>query len=266
MLKFPIASRGSGKRVAPPAEDNAPPDPAHWFRRGARAAVSVPGLILLSAFVGFGSLAREAGFSLAESLFMTVSVWALPSMVVLVGAVQAGAGLPAAALAVTLSAVRLMPMVMTLVPEMRAPGTRRRVLYGLSHFVAVTSWVMSLQQFPSVPREARTSYYAGLAAALMAANLAVVTVTYVALRQIPAPLAAGLLLLTPIYFLTSLWGAARERAGHVAMILGLVLGPVFHALAPGIDLLAAGLIGGGAAFGFHKLSNGRAQDAEMGPE
>ena len=64
---------------------------------------------------------------------------------------------------------------------------------------------------------------------------------------------AALLLLTPIYFLTSLWGSARERAGHVAMVLGLVLGPIFHVLLPGFDLLAAGLIGGFAAYGFHRL-------------
>ena len=54
-------------------------------------------------------------------------------------------------------------------------------------------------------------------------------------------LMAGLLLLTPIYFLTSLWGSARERAGHVAMMFGMVLGPVFHLFAPGFDLLAAAL-------------------------
>ena len=63
------------------------------------------------------------------------------------------------------------------------------MLYLLSHFIAVTSWVMSLQQFPNVPREGRTSFYAGLAAILMAMNLAVVAVTYLLLRQLPPELA-----------------------------------------------------------------------------
>ncbi len=61
-----------------------------------------------------------------------------------------------------------------------------------------------------------------------------------------------------MYFLTSLWGSARERAGHVAMVLGLILGPLLHLVVPGFDLLGAGLIGGGAAFAFHKLSQRRA--------
>jgi predicted branched-subunit amino acid permease len=229
-----------------------------WFLRGARAGFSLPGFILLSAFIGFGSLAREAGFSLDEALFMVLMVWALPSMVVLVGAVQAGAALPAAALAVTLSAVRLMPMVMALAPEMSGPRTRRWVLYVLSHFIAVTSWVMSLQQLPAVPREGRTSYYAGLASILMIANLLIVAVTYLLLRQLPPEAAAALLFLTPMYFLTSLWGAARERAGNVAMLAGVVLGPVFHVTLPEIDLLAAGLIGGGGAFAFHLITRRKA--------
>jgi hypothetical protein len=55
-----------------------------------------------------------------------------------------------------------------------------------------------------------------------------------------------------MYFLTSLWGSARERAGHVAMILGLGLGPLFHILTPKIDLLAAGLIGGAVAYAWHR--------------
>lgn len=222
-----------------------------WTLQGAKAAFTLPGLILCSAFVGFGGLAREAGFSLLESLTMVLTIWALPSMVVLVGAVQAGAALPAAALAVALSAVRLMPMVMALVPEMRARGTRTWVLYGLSHFIAVTSWVMSFERFPAIPRDARTSFYAGLAGMLMINQLIVVTVTYLVLRQLPPALAAGLLLLTPMYFLCSMWGAARERAGQLALLLGLVLGPLFHRLLPGVDLLAAGLVGGGAAFVFH---------------
>ena len=64
-------------------------------------------------------------------------------------------------------------------------------------------------------------------------------------------MAAGLFLLTPMYFLTSLWGSAREQAAHIAMVLGLVLGPLLHLFAPGFDLLGAGLIGGGLAYAAH---------------
>ena len=83
--------------------------------------------------------------------------------------------------------------------------------------------------------------------------MAAVAVVHLLIGRLPEPVTAALLFLTPIYFLTSLWGSARERAGHVAMILGLVLGPAFHLLLPGLDLLAAGLIGGVAAFLHHRI-------------
>ncbi len=222
-----------------------------WFGRGVGAAFSIPGLILASAFVGFAGLAKEAGLTIVETVFMVGVVWALPAKVVLVGAILSQASLPAAAFAVALSSVRLMPMVVAIVPEMRTPKTRNWVLYALSHFVAVTSWVVALERFKDVPREMRTLFYAGLGGTLVVSNMIVVAVVYLIAGRLPPVASAALLLLTPMYFLTSLWGSARERASHVAMLLGLVLGPVFHLLVPELDLLAAGVLGGVAAYLWH---------------
>lgn len=237
------------------------PSPTHfsWYLRGVRAAFSLPMLMLVAAHVGFAGLAREAGLTLWHTVFMTGIVWALPANVVLVGAIIAGAGLPAAAFAVALSSIRLTPMVVALVPEMRGAATRPWVLYVLSHFVAVTSWVIAMQDLRGVPREMRTAWYAGVGGTLVLVNMVVVGVTFALAGDLPPIASAALLLLTPIYFLTSLWGSARERAGHVAMLMGLVLGPLFHLWTPGFDLLAAGLVGGLAAFGYHLASQrGRA--------
>lgn len=229
-----------------------------WYLRGARTAVSIPGLILASAFVGFAGLAKEAGLTLAETVFMVGMVWALPAKVVLVGAILSGASLPAAAFAVALSSIRLAPMVVALVPELRGPKTPRWVLYVLSHFVAVTSWVLAMERLRGIPRDMRTSYYAGLGSTLVLVNMGVVAIVFLVADSLPPAVSAALFLLTPMYFLTSLWGSARERAGHVAMVIGLVVGPLLHLVVPGFDLLGAGLIGGGAAFMFHKLSRRRA--------
>jgi hypothetical protein len=76
-----------------------------------RGIASLPAIILMSAFVGFSGFAVEAGIPLGETVFMTGMVWALPAKVLLVGSILAGASLPAAFLTVTLSSIRLMPMV-----------------------------------------------------------------------------------------------------------------------------------------------------------
>jgi predicted branched-subunit amino acid permease len=203
--------------------------------------------------VGFAGLAKAAGLTLWQSVFMVGIVWALPAKVVLVGGILSGASLPAAAFAVTLSSIRLMPMVVALVPEMRTERTPRWVLYVLSHFVAVTSWVLAMEQLRRVPRAMRTSYYAGLGGTLVLANMILVGVVYILASTFPPVVMAALLLLTPIYFLTSLWGSAREHAAHVAMILGMAGGPLAHLVAPGFDLLIAGLFGGTFAFIWHSV-------------
>jgi len=75
-----------------------------------------------------------------------------------------------------------------------------------------------------------------------------VAVIYSTVSNLPAMLAGALFFLTPVYFLTSIWASTRDRAGHIAMIFGLALGPLFHQVAPEFDILYAGLAGGTLAF------------------
>lgn len=224
----------------------------YWFLRGIRGTISVAGLILCTAHIGFAGLAQEAGMSMPQAVFMVAAIWALPGMVVMLGAVLSGASLAAVAVAVALSSIRLTPMVVALVPELRGTRTRKLTLYILAHFVAVTSWVIAMQTVSSIPRDMRTSYYAGLGSTLILVNMVVVAIVYSVLDSLPPSVAAVLFLLTPMYFLTSLWGAARERATHIAMALGLVIGPALHLVIPGADLLATGVLGGGIAYAIHR--------------
>ncbi len=238
-----------------PSRIEGDPDNAswRWALRGVRAAYSIPGLMLLAAFVGFAGLAREAGLTLMQAVFMVGVVWALPGKVVLTGAILSNTSLAGSALAVALSSVRLMPMVVALTPELRAPKTRPWVLYILSHIIAVTAWVISMERFPGVPRDYRTAFFGGLGAALIATNMAVTAIVFASAAVLPPVVSAALFFITPLYFITSLWGSARERAGHFAMVFGLALGPICRMAFPGIDLLVAGVVGGLAAYLLHRL-------------
>lgn len=230
----------------------------YWYRRGVAGVVSVPAVILMAAFVGFAGLARESGLSLSEAIFMTGTVWALPSMVVLVGAITAGTALPAAAIAVALSAVRLMPMAVALVPVLRGPQTKRWQLLLLAHFIAVTSWVYAMMKLPELPREARVAFYTGFATTLTLMNMGVTAASYLLIGTLPPLLTAGLFLLTPIYFLLSMWAASKLASDKLAMVLGLILGPIFHVWLPGLDLLWTGLLGGTIAYAALRLKRLRA--------
>jgi predicted branched-subunit amino acid permease len=220
-----------------------------WFFRGARASVSIPALILTAAFVGYAGLARGSGLSLGETLVMTGLVWALPSIVVLTGAITAGVGLIPAAIAVALASVRLMPMTMALIPLVKVEGkTKRWQLLFISHFVAVTAWVYGMRNLPDLPREGRLPFFAGFGLTLNSFVFCMTGISYLLVEQMPPVVAGALFLLTPVYFLCSLWGASRISSDKVSMVAGLVLGPVFYLYVPGLDLLWTGLAGGTAAY------------------
>jgi predicted branched-subunit amino acid permease len=224
-----------------------------WVLRGMGGVVSVPAAILLTSMAGFGVLCREAGLTLGQAVFMTAAVWALPSQVVLVGAIAGGASLGAAALGVALSAIRFVPMVASWVPMVRSPGTRTWHFVALSHFVAVTSWVVSAMRLPALPAAARLPFFAGFSVTLTTTGTIVTGLSFMLAGGLPPVLAGLLFFLTPIYFLTSLTASARLDAERLALGAGLVLGPLFRWSGLPLDLVWAGLTGGVLAYLGHRL-------------
>lgn len=214
---------------------------------------SIPALILMAAQIGFAALARSAGLDAWEAMALTLLVWALPSQVVFVGVVSAGASLPATMLAVGLSSVRFLPMVMAWTPVVRGARTRTIELLFLSWFVAITAWVFAMSKLPELDREARAPFFAGFGITLTVANTAIVGVAHDTIGRLPDVAAGALVFLTPVYFTAALWGAARHRADQIALGTGLVLGPIATALAPGADILIAGVAGGVIAYGLARL-------------
>lgn len=223
--------------------------PARWFAAGMRDFVSIPAFILMAAFTGFGGLAHASGVTMAQAVAMSGLIWALPSMVVLVGAVKAGTPILATAVAVSLSAVRLMPMAMSLIPVVRDEKTPKWVLYWIAHFVAVTAWVFGMTRLPDLPRPARAPYFLGFAMTLTTVNMGVTAAAYAASATLPPVAASALVLLTPLYFIVSLWRAAeRAPSDRVALVVGIAVTPATHALSPEFALLLTGLVGGTIAF------------------
>jgi hypothetical protein len=55
-------------------------------------------------------------------------------------------------------------------------------------------------------------------------------------------------MLTPVYFLASIWATARQVVVRLAFVIGVVAGPLMALLAPGFDVLYAGIGGGTVAY------------------
>ena len=220
----------------------------HWFLAGMMGIFSLPATILMLSFVGFCAFTAQAGIPVEQVVFMVGAVWALPAKVILVSSILGGANVLTAFIAVTLSSIRLMPMVAALVPEIRTQRTPTWLLLLLSHFVAITAWVFAMERVQSVPRERRIVFFAGFGITLVLANMILVGVVYQFVTEFPPIVAGCLFFLTPVYFLASIWSSERHPVIYVALAVGLVAGPVFYWIAPEFDILLAGVGGGTAAW------------------
>ena len=223
------------------------------FAWGMRSVTrSVLTLVLFSTYLGIGALAHDSHFSLGWVLLSTLLIWAGPAQIILISTLGAGGTVPQAAIAVTLSAIRLFPMVVSVLPMMRGPKTSRRQMLLVAHFIAVTLWVECFRLLPKVPRQRRIAFTHGLGVGLVSICLVANLIGFGLAAGLPQLLGAAILLLTPLAFLLSTARNCRQLADVLALVLGLALLPLVNLLNTGLDILISGVSAGTIAYVVHR--------------
>ncbi len=233
--------------------------PVNWFRKGLTAGLGIHQFSLFTTFVGIGSLGYGLGFPLRAVLFSTIMLNAGPAQVILISQLGGGAAISATVLAVSMSSIRFVPMVVSLLPMMRTAKTRLPALMFASHFVAVTNWVEGLRRLPPLPVEGRLPFFIGFGLVIMATCIAGNTFGFFLARYLPPVLVAALFFMTPIYFTAAVARTIKWRGEWLAMILGFALTGLGAWLQlQGFELVIAGLIGGSAGFVLYRFERRRA--------
>ncbi len=228
--------------------------PAAAFFGGLKSALtSVFFLVLMGTYIGMGALAHGVGLSSWWLALSTMLVWAAPAQLIMISAIGTGASLFEVALAVSLSATRLFPMVVALLPLVRGPGTRLRDLLVPTHFTSISMWVESLRLLPMVQREQRLAFCNGLSVGYMGTAVTFGFAGYYLAAGLPPLLAGALLFLTPMSFFISTVNNCRMLIDKLALVLGLALGPLLAFWQLPLDLMWSGIIGGTVAYAAHRL-------------
>ena len=226
---------------------------AAFFGGVKSAFTSVFFLVIGGTYIGIGALAHDFGFASWWLAFSTVLVWAGPAQVILITALGSGAALPEAAVAVSLSGVRLFPMVVALLPLLRRQDTRLRDLLLPTHFTSASMWVELMRLLPAIPRERRIAFCNGVSAGFMGTATSAGFLGHYLAAELPPLFAGALLFLTPMSFLVSTARNARMMMDKLALVLGLVVGTVLTASHVQLDLLWTGVGGGTLAYIIHRL-------------
>ena len=198
--------------------------------------------------VGFGALVFASGLDISIALACTAGLWALPGQVVLVEMYLAGAPGVATIIAVMLTAVRFLPMTLTVVPLVRDDKGRNGKLYAAVQFLATSSWAWAIHRLPDLPREVRLSYFVGFGSVCWIVSVAGTAIGFYLAGSFPPLLRLGFIFLNSVYLVVLLVGDARTALAFVSLACGAIAGPLLHLVYPEWSVLLTGLMGGTAAY------------------
>lgn len=224
------------------------------MRKAMLDALSLPAFILLFTMMGFGSLARGAGFSADMAVIATLFIWGLPGQLAMVELTSTGQGLIAIVFACSLANARFLPMVVSFVPAL---SRGRSNLFSMSldaQLLSINSWAMCLREFPNIDPGFRHRYYISFASCILLAAVIGTLFGYHGAVLLPAAIVLGLIFVSPLFFALVL-SAVPDRAQRISMVFGCVLIPFVHLLWPSVDLLITGVVGGSLGFAVGKLWN-----------
>ena len=222
------------------------------MRKAMLDALSLPAFILLFTMMGFGSLARGAGFGAEMAALATLFIWGLPGQLAMVELTVTGQGIVAIVFACSLANARFLPMVVSFVPAM---SRGRSSLPGMmldAQLLSINSWAVCLREFPQIEPEFRHRYYLTFASSILAAAVAGTLLGYHGAVLLPGVLVLGLIFVSPLFFALVL-SAVPGRAERFSMILGCATIPLAHYLFPSVDLLITGVVGGSLGFALGKF-------------
>ena len=244
-------SDNAGRQVSMPVTGN-----ASVTRKTLLDALSLPTFILFFTMMGFGSLARGAGFDAGMAAVASLLIWGLPGQLAMVELTRTGQGLVAIVFACSLANARFLPMVVSFLPTLlRERASLPRMLLD-AQLLSINSWAMCMREFPRVEAAYRHRYYVTFASSILAAAVAGTLLGYHSAVLLPVELVLGLIFVSPLFFALVL-SAVPGRAERISMLLGCAAIPVAHQLWPAVDLLITGLIGGSLGFVIGNLGKGR---------
>lgn len=218
------------------------------FWGGVREAAAVPMMIMGASFIGFGSMIHDMNWSVWHAIYSTLSTWALPAQIAMAEMAAQGAPLMAIVLAVGFINARLLPMVASLLPQVRRPGIPTFMYYVAAMLIAATSWVGTMRRLPDLTQEQRYPFMMGYGLLLYSGSPLFTLAGYMLAGRVPEPVTLALIFLNPLYFMVLFLTDLKSRTKVMALILGAILGPLTFIIAPDWSLVATGLIGGTIAW------------------
>jgi predicted branched-subunit amino acid permease len=237
-----------------PLSSSAFHDDRSAFMGGIRAGAKMPTVMVTSAMLGFGSLARDSGLSLDVTIFLSVGLWGLPGQVAMAEMWAMGAPFLAIVVASSMGNMRFMPMALVTVPWFRGDGRRAWTRYLAAQLMSINIWTVFMRHGPDISVQQRYPYFMGVGVICLIGGTIGTVLGYSLAGTLPVAVTIALVFMNPAYFLF-VFSSVRQRNCIISVILGAFTGPLLHQVTPNWSVPLTGLLAGTAAFLLDRATN-----------
>jgi len=222
------------------------------FLKGLKANIGVrsPAIPLAACFIALGALLKDAGLNLQQSVASSFFTYALPGQLVMAESLVLGASLINIFIAVWLVNFRLYPMTVSLFPLLKHKSQPRWKYYLSCHFLAISSWLIAKDLCKKIHRKDRIDFWIGVGTGTWSTAVLMTVVGYSLTDYLNKDMMIGLAIVNPVYFFCMMIGAMKNLSMNVAIIGGVILGPIVYLFSAEWAILITGLVEGTIAFLF----------------
>ena len=223
-----------------------------YFYQGLKSLISSrsPAIALACSFVALGALMHNAGFNIQQSTASSFFTYALPGQLVMTESFLVGSSLINIFLSVWLVNFRLYPMSVALVPILKHKSQPRWKYYLSCHFLAISSWLIAKDLCKKIDKKYRIDFWIGVGCGTWSTAVIMTIAGYSLTDYLNKDMMIGLAIVNPVYFFCMMTGAMKNLSMNIAIIGGVILGPIVYLISAEWAVLFAGLIAGTIAFLF----------------
>ncbi len=217
------------------------------FRTGFAEGAGMPTIMVTSAMLGFGSLARDSGLSLDVAVALSVGIWGLPGQVAMAELWAMGAPVLAILVTSSMANMRFMPMALVTVPLFKGDGRAAWTRYLAVQFMSINIWTVFMRRAPAIETVRRFPFFMGVGTVCMIGGASGTVAGFLLAGAMPPAVTIALVFMNPAYFMF-VFSSVRQRNCIIAVILGAFTGPLLHQITPDWSVPLTGLLAGTAAF------------------
>ena len=220
------------------------------FLKGLKANVGIrsPAIPLAACFIALGALLKDAGLNLQQSTASSFFTYALPGQLVMAESLVLGASLVNIFIAVWLVNFRLYPMTVSLFPILKHKSQPKWKYYLSCHFLAISSWLIAKDLCKKINIKYRIDFWIGVGFGTWSTAVIMTIVGYSLTDYLNKDMLIGLAIVNPVYFICMMAGSMKNLSMNIAVIGGIILGPIIYLFSAEWAILITGIVVGTIAF------------------